>query len=181
MPDSISKGNGAGGASINDEQLVHKHKGPEILSTDNTGSNQPFITHQAQNRLSFDLLHGELEKLSTLVSQLAVALGVQTTAVPVVTGSSPAAVSAQFRSPTTTGSGAAASSAVNSRNSPCGSSTTPYVAPQVFGEMPQTCGFQNLNRQSILLADGTIHSYYVLPDTYPLDQATPAQIGRAHV
>ena len=60
------------------------------------------------------------------------------------------------------------SSHTYSSNSP----NTVYADLQVFGEMPQPYGFNNLVRQSIFLADGTEHSYYVLPENYPLEQAT---------
>jgi hypothetical protein len=43
----------------------------------------------------------------------------------------------------------------------------------MFGEMPQSYGFHNLNRQSLFLADGTEYTYFTLPADYPLEQATP--------
>jgi hypothetical protein len=65
----LTNGNKPSNVSINDEKLVPK----------NMGSNRHVVTQQAQIQSSFDSLHGAFSKLSTLVSQLAVSMGTQTT------------------------------------------------------------------------------------------------------
>lgn len=39
-------------------------------------------------------------------------------------------------------------------------------------EMPQSYGFDNLKRGSVFLADSSKHSFYALPEDYPLERAT---------
>jgi hypothetical protein len=52
------------------------------------------------------------------------------------------------------------------------SAATASIAQEMFGEMAQSYGFHNLNRQSLFPADGTEHSYFTLSADYPLEQAT---------
>ena len=42
----------------------------------------------------------------------------------------------------------------------------------MFGEIPQSYGFHNLNSQSVFLADGTERDYFTPSADYPLEQAT---------
>jgi hypothetical protein len=49
-------------------------------------------------------------------------------------------------------------------------------ASSVFSQMPEQYGFHNLSRQTVFRADGTEHSYYRLPENYPLELACPEPV-----
>jgi hypothetical protein len=54
--------------------------------------------------------------------------------------------------------------------------TTMQDTSSVFGEMPEQYGFHNLSSQTVFQADGTEHSYYKLPENYPLEIASPEPV-----
>jgi hypothetical protein len=54
--------------------------------------------------------------------------------------------------------------------------TTMKDASSVFGEIPEQYGVHNLSRQTVFRADGTEHSYYTLPENYPLELASPEPV-----
>ena len=50
------------------------------------------------------------------------------------------------------------------------------LSEQSLDGMPQSYGLHNLNRQSVFLGDGSEHSYFVLPEKYPLQRAVPEPV-----
>ena len=138
---------------------------------------------QARDRTAFDTIQGELAKLTSMASQLAVSIGKQLSSAtpgsssvrvtgtasvgPKVFGETPTPISWQ-------GTHGTAPDYCLGHHTSIRSSCVRIPSEQNLESRPQPYGFHNLNRQCVRLADGTEHSYFTLPAYYPLEQANPS-------
>ena len=174
---------------------------------------------QARDRTSFDTIKGELARLSSMAAQLAFSIGKFSTSATSgssavgATGTASVAPKVFVDMPTPNSWNGTHVIAPECENygygypnqiqSSCVQGGRTNLSEQYLDGLPHHYGFDNLNRRSVFLADGTEHSYYALPADYPLELATQplsssaaeivsvrappsvaaqaAEIGRAHV